>query len=64
MPLRGEFETEWDNDYENKVKDIAFEDGDTDEEVDLKLKMLECYNYRLDIRHKRCAYAFVIWLVG
>lgn len=56
MPLRGEFETEWDNDYENKVKDIAFEDGDTDEEVELKLKMLEVYNYRLDIRRKRCTF--------
>lgn len=56
MPLRGEFENEWDNECESKVKDIAFEDNDTEEEADAKLKMLKCYNYRLEIRKKRCAF--------
>jgi len=56
MPLRNEFENEWDNECESKVKDIAFEDNDTEEEADAKLKMLRCYNYRLDIRKKRCAF--------
>lgn len=48
--------TERDNECESKVKDIAFEDNDTEEETDAKLKMLKCYNYRLEIRKKRCAY--------
>jgi transcriptional adapter 2-alpha len=56
MPLRNEFENEWDNECESKVKDIAFEDNDTPEEAEAKLQMLKCYNYRLEIRKKRCAF--------
>jgi transcriptional adapter 2-alpha len=56
MPLRNEFENEWDNECESKVKDIAFEDTDTPEEAESKLQMLKCYNYRLEIRKKRCAF--------
>jgi len=52
MPLRGEFETEWDNECETYIQDITFEDGETEEEVEAKLSLLECYNERLEIRYK------------
>lgn len=53
MPLRGEFEVEWDNDAENTIKDIIFENDDTQEEREAKLRLLELYNERLDERYKK-----------
>jgi len=52
MPLRGEFETEWDNECENHVQDLVFEDNETEEEQETKMKLLEAYNARLGIRYK------------
>eukprot|EP00912_Choanoflagellata_sp_UC4_P001850 UC4_evm4s1188 len=52
-PLRGEYETEWNNDFEKNVKDIHFSDEDTIEDKQLKLTMLHIYNRVLDEREKR-----------
>mmetsp|Transcript_2273 Transcript_2273/g.2550 ORF Transcript_2273/g.2550 Transcript_2273/m.2550 type:complete len:464 (+) Transcript_2273:35-1426(+) len=52
MPLRHEFEYEWDNEAEKTVKDIEFGPDDTEESEALKLKLLEIYNWRLEIRAK------------
>ncbi|KAL0145785.1 Homeodomain-like DNA binding domain-containing transcription factor [Mucor lusitanicus] len=48
MPRRFEFETEYENDAEQFVKDMVFNDDDTEEEVDLKVMVLDIYNSRLD----------------
>jgi len=50
--MREEFETEWDNDCENKIKDLAFLDDDTPEETTMKMRVLEIHNYRLQCRKK------------
>jgi transcriptional adapter 2-alpha len=52
MPMRDEFETEWDNDCENKIKELAFEEDDTPEDISMKMKILEIHNYRLQCRKK------------
>jgi len=52
MPMREEFETEWDNECENKIKDLAFMDDDTPEEAGMKMRVLEIHNYRLLCRKK------------
>lgn len=53
MPRRFEFETEHENDAEQFVKDMVFNDDDTQEEVDLKVMVLDIYNSRLDKRMER-----------
>ncbi|KAL9552660.1 hypothetical protein PS6_004337 [Mucor atramentarius] len=53
MPRRFEFETEYENDAEQFVKDMVFNDDDTEEEVDLKVMVLDIYNSRLDRRMER-----------
>jgi len=53
MPSRGDFETEWDNDAELILCDMAFADDDTPVERDLKLRILEIYNQKLDDRAYR-----------
>ncbi|CDH53207.1 ada2p [Lichtheimia corymbifera JMRC:FSU:9682] len=53
MPRRFEFETEYENDAEQYVKDMVFNDDDTQEEIDLKLMVLDIYNSRLDRRAER-----------
>ncbi|KAI8367922.1 hypothetical protein EDC96DRAFT_505783 [Choanephora cucurbitarum] len=53
MPRRFEFETEHENDAEQFVKDMVFNDDDTPEEVDLKVMVLDIYNSRLDRRMER-----------
>ncbi|KAJ1939684.1 Transcriptional adapter ada2, partial [Linderina macrospora] len=54
MPGRLEFETEMDNEAEQAVKDMVFNDDDTAEEVELKQIVLAIYNNHLDrrIRYK------------
>lgn len=59
MPLRDEFETEWDNNAENKIKDIVFEEDDSPEQEEVKCVLLECYYHRLKIRRKRAMYVFL-----
>eukprot|EP01127_Copromyxa_protea_P013698 TRINITY_DN3700_c0_g1_i1.p1 TRINITY_DN3700_c0_g1~~TRINITY_DN3700_c0_g1_i1.p1 ORF type:complete len:522 (-),score=105.95 TRINITY_DN3700_c0_g1_i1:63-1628(-) len=53
MPLRGEFETDWDNNAENKIKDIVFDEDDSPEQENVKLTLLECYYARLKIRKQK-----------
>ncbi|CEP19462.1 hypothetical protein [Parasitella parasitica] len=53
MPRRFEFETEYENEAEQFVKDMVFNDDDTEEEVDLKVMVLDIYNSRLDRRMER-----------
>ncbi|KAI7857170.1 hypothetical protein BDC45DRAFT_501849 [Circinella umbellata] len=53
MPRRFEFETEYENDAEQYVKDMVFNDDDTQEEIDLKVMVLDIYNSRLDRRMER-----------
>lgn len=58
MPLRGEFETEWENDAELAIKDLQFTDEDTPAERDLKFAMLDIYTMVLDRRAARHAFIF------
>lgn len=63
MPLRGDFEYEYDNEAELFLAEMEFNgtlfflykalDDDKPEEVQTKLKILEIYNIRLDERIKR-----------
>merc|ERR1711865_85155 len=53
MPLRGEFDVEWDNDAELILADMEFVEGEPQAERDLKLKILEIYNSKLDERAAR-----------
>ncbi|KAI9020133.1 hypothetical protein CLU79DRAFT_836186 [Phycomyces nitens] len=53
MPRRFEFETEYENEAEQSVKDMVFNDEDTQEEIDLKVMVLDIYNSRLDRRMER-----------
>ncbi|CAO3698162.1 unnamed protein product [Rhizopus stolonifer] len=53
MPRRFEFETEHENEAEQSVKDMVFNDDDTQEEIDLKVMVLDIYNSRLDRRMER-----------
>ncbi|KAI8368125.1 uncharacterized protein BYT42DRAFT_585358 [Radiomyces spectabilis] len=53
MPRRFEFETEHENEAEQYVKNMIFNDDDTQEEVNLKIMVLDIYNSRLDRRMER-----------
>ena len=50
MPLRNEFECEWDDICERQIQDIELNDDDTEEDIELKMRLLEIYNYRLEKR--------------
>ncbi|KAL7068412.1 putative transcriptional adaptor ADA2 [Cryptosporidium serpentis] len=50
MPLRGDFDVEYDNDAELLLADMEFRDNDTPQEKELKLQILEIYNSKLDER--------------
>ncbi|KAF9434356.1 Transcriptional adapter ada2 [Entomortierella beljakovae] len=58
MPGRLEFETEYENEAEQVVKDMLFSEEDTPEEVDLKLMVLEIYNAKLSKRLERRKFVF------
>ncbi|KAJ9052441.1 Transcriptional adapter ada2 [Entomophthora muscae] len=53
MPGRLEFETEFDNEGENIVKDLAFREDDSTEEIEFKLALLDAYNNKLNKREYR-----------
>lgn len=63
MTLRGDFETDYENDAELILADLAFNDDDNPTErgskikiyniLDLKLRMVEIYNQKLDERARR-----------
>ncbi|KAJ2778616.1 Transcriptional adapter ada2 [Coemansia javaensis] len=56
MPGRLEFETEYENEAEQIVKDMVIADDDTPEELELKRTVLRIYNSRLDRRLQRKAF--------
>ncbi|SJK86596.1 transcriptional adapter 2-alpha [Babesia microti strain RI] len=49
-PLRGDFDVEYDNDAELILADMEFRDDDTPQQKELKLKVIEIYNSKLDER--------------
>jgi transcriptional adapter 2-alpha len=53
MPLRGDFDFEYDNEAELLLAEMEFNDDDKPDETALKHKILEIYNARLDERIKR-----------
>ncbi|KAK9173206.1 Zinc finger ZZ type family protein [Cryptosporidium meleagridis] len=53
MPLRGDFDVEYDNDAELLLADMEFRNSDTPQEKELKLQILEIYNSKLDERTYR-----------
>jgi len=53
MPLRGDFDFEYDNEAELLLAEMEFNEDDKPEEIQLKQKILEIYNARLDERIKR-----------
>ncbi|KAL0300895.1 UNVERIFIED_CONTAM: Transcriptional adapter ADA2b [Sesamum radiatum] len=52
-PKRQEFDTEYDNDAEQLLADMEFKETDTEEERELKLRVLRIYSKRLDERQRR-----------
>ncbi|CAI9782150.1 unnamed protein product [Fraxinus pennsylvanica] len=50
---RQEFEIEYDNDVEQLLADMEFKETDTQEERELKLRVLRIYSKRLDERKRR-----------
>ena len=53
MPLRGDFNIEYDNDAELILADIEFCDDDKKADTDLKFDVLKLYNSKLDERVRR-----------
>jgi hypothetical protein len=51
MPRRGDFDIEWDNEAESLLQDMEFLPTDSKEDVEMKLKVLQIYNSRLDNRN-------------
>ncbi|KAL8462711.1 hypothetical protein ACS0TY_033655 [Phlomoides rotata] len=52
-PKRQEFDPEYDNDAEQSLADMEFKETDTEEERELKLRVLRIYSKRLDERKRR-----------
>ena len=53
MPLRGEYDTEWEDEYEKYIADVEFLPTDTPDERAHKLQVLAAYNRILDERQRR-----------
>mmetsp|Transcript_18920 Transcript_18920/g.28341 ORF Transcript_18920/g.28341 Transcript_18920/m.28341 type:complete len:677 (+) Transcript_18920:163-2193(+) len=53
MPRRGDFDVEWDNDADKLLEDMEFSPNDTPEEREIKIRVIEIYNTKLDEREKR-----------
>lgn len=53
IPKRQEFDREYDNDAEQLLADMEFKETDTEEERELKLRVLRIYSKRLDERKRR-----------
>lgn len=47
MPLRGDFDYEYENEAEILLSEMTFNDEDTQEELTIKYSILEIYNKRL-----------------
>ena len=53
MPKRGDFEVEFDNDAELLLAEMEFHDDDTEDEQNMKFKLIEIYNKKLNERIRR-----------
>ena len=53
MPRRGDFDVEWSNDAEKLISEIEFTSEDTKDEKELKLRVLDIFNRRVDEREER-----------
>eukprot|EP01122_Echinamoeba_exundans_P011271 TRINITY_DN4428_c0_g2_i1.p1 TRINITY_DN4428_c0_g2~~TRINITY_DN4428_c0_g2_i1.p1 ORF type:complete len:540 (+),score=120.83 TRINITY_DN4428_c0_g2_i1:102-1721(+) len=53
MPMRGEFEIEWDNEAEMPIKDLEVDSRDTPEEKEIKVKLFQIYNARVEEREEK-----------
>ena len=53
MPLRKDFEFEYDNEAELLLAEMEFLEDDTEEEKEMKFQMLEIYNERLTQRNQK-----------
>ena len=53
MPLRGDFDVEHDNDAELILADMEFSPDDNATERELKLRIIDIYNGKLDERERR-----------
>ena len=53
IPARGDFDVEYDNDAELILADMEFKDEESQWERELKLKVIEVYNSKLDARIER-----------
>jgi len=53
MPLRGDFDHEHENDAEELLADMTFEDEEPEADVELKLQVIRVFNRKLDEREKR-----------
>lgn len=53
MPRRGDFDVEWDNEAEKILADMEFSPNDLPQDRELKLRIIEIYNSRLDERERR-----------
>ena len=53
MPLRGEFEVEYENEAEALISPLTFDPDDTPDETELKYQVLELYRYLFRRQKKR-----------
>jgi transcriptional adapter 2-alpha len=51
--IKGDFDIEYDNDAELLLAEMEFNEDDKDYEIEMKMKVLDIYNLRLDERLKR-----------
>lgn len=61
MPLRRDFEIEYENDIEMYLADLEFYDDDTAEDTSIKLRQLEVYNKVLEEREERKKFVIERW---
>ena len=53
MPLRNDYEFEYDNQAELLLAEMEFNDEDTEAQKELKFKILDIYNKRLTQRNRK-----------
>ncbi|KAJ3222191.1 Transcriptional adapter ada2 [Clydaea vesicula] len=58
MPARGDFDVEYEDNSEDKIKEMVFEEDESEEDKLLKVTVLEIYNKILDHRRDRKNFIF------
>lgn len=61
MPLRKDFDIEFENDFETCLAELDFYDDDRPSDIAAKLKLLECYQVVLNEREKRKTFVLDRW---